>query len=124
MKENKSLLGKLKNIFQPKEEETKQNWNSKDWIEIKAPGGSAPISSPLRNERPVTPIVQKSSSKFTPTHRGPAVPQNTTNARPLTKDRIQKERTTYSGRDPAKPVERMSADDLKKKWPGAFDQRR
>ncbi len=117
MKENKSLFGKLKNLIKPKKEEQKPHWNSKDWIEIKAPSGSSqPNTNTLRMEKPkITPIQ--------PT-KGPAIPQSAHVLRPTTKDRIQSERTTYSGRDPAKPVERMSADDLKKKWPGAFEQKK
>ena len=127
-KADKSLLGKIKNIFSPKEEEPKQNWNSKDWIEIKAPSGSA-LQTMRGVEKPIIPLAHKSSSSSTITSshtpsRGAVIPQSAHHVRPATKDRIQQERTSFSGRDPAKPVERMSADEIKKKWPGAFDQRR
>ncbi len=119
MASDKSLLGKIKNILSPQEVESTPKWNQKDWIEIKVPTGSQP-AKPVQQVPRGLPASQQPTSHS----RGPIVPQATHHVRPTTKDRIQQERTSFSGRDPAKPVERMSADDLKKKWPGAFDGKR
>lgn len=119
MASDKSLFGKIKNIFSTPTEEPKPKWDQKDWIEIKAPTGSQPSKPVQQQPRGLPPSQQPTSHS-----RGPAVPQSAHHVRPTTKERIQKERTTFSGKDPAKPVERMSPDELKKKWPGAFDGKR
>lgn len=106
MKEDNSLLGRLKKLFAA-EKQPKHSWNSKDWIEIKAPQGSD--------------IVRNDKSASSPSI---SVPTSVTGVRPLAKERIQKERTSYTGPNPTQPLNRLSQDELKKKFPGAFEARR
>ncbi len=108
--EDNSLLGRIKKLFATSNEEPKKKWNSKDWIEIKAPHGSEIV----RNDRAERPAPQARVS----------VPTSVTSVRPLAKERLQKERTSYTGSNPTQPLSRLSQDELKKKFPGAFEQRR
>ncbi|MBI2573439.1 hypothetical protein HYV86_06245 [Candidatus Woesearchaeota archaeon] len=113
MGEKKSFLGSVRSWLQGGESQ-KSNARESGWVEIPA-DNKGPVHSPTTQKVAPQPrhVVEEKRS---------AVRNMPTTMRPTTQDRLRKEETNVAKRVSNTP--RMSSDELKKKFPGAFEAKR
>src|SRR3989338_1765010 len=106
--QKKSFLGRLVDYLAgPQEQPRQTNWNTPDYIEIKAAGRS---DMPRLSPKPVEKVVPRQVSRM----------NSPTNLRPTTKQRINTEILGMNTRSlPQNNVPRMTREELKKKFPDA-----
>ncbi len=112
MGEKKSFLGSVRNWLAGDESKKSQSRDTSEWVEVT--GANAPMHSPTTDKSMPKPKMVVEDRR--------AVRNMPTTLRPTTQERLRKEETDVGRRVSNTP--RMSSDELKKKFPGAFEGRR